>query len=60
MTNVTQLLESLRESIKREDKQAILHLYDEFGTVDWENIPKNLGEEYDELVSLANDILYKD
>ena len=51
-----EFVDALQLAINNKDKKQILVLYDA-NDVDWDNVNNSIGDKYEELVDIANDIL---
>jgi hypothetical protein len=59
MEEFIKLLDEFEQSILIKNKKKMLEFYDKVKEFDLEEIPNYLYEEYDDLTTKANDILYE-
>jgi hypothetical protein len=53
-----EIIGRLSRMVKQENKQSILQLWDEVQMYDFQEVDKELFDEYNELVDKANELIY--
>jgi hypothetical protein len=54
-----EIVKELKSALKNKDKKRILELYDLAESIEWSLIHPVISEQYEELISDCNDLLYE-